>query len=61
MSAEDPRLLRAWEEQSRLRRVLSELLDQIDSLEGYELTRDTETYKAQANWDSTIQQARDAL
>ena len=58
---EDPRLVRAWNEQTKLRKVLSELLDQIDSLEGYELTRDTENYKAQANWDSTIQQARDCL
>ena len=58
---DDPRLVRAWNEQTRLRKVLSELLDQIDSLEGYELTRDVDHYKAQACWDDAIRRARDLL
>ena len=58
---EDPRLLRAWEEQSKLRSAMSELLDVIKSLEGYELTRDVEPYKAQAVFDDAIRRAEDLL
>jgi hypothetical protein len=61
VSTEDPRLTRAWEEQSKLRSALSELLDAIESLEGYELTRDVGHYKAQACWDDAIRRARDLL
>jgi hypothetical protein len=60
--ADDPRLVRAWEEQTKLRRVLSELLEQIDMLEGYELRRDpVDQYKVDAAWNDAIEQARDAL
>jgi hypothetical protein len=58
---DDPRLVRAWNEQTKLRRVLSELLEQIDSLEGYELERDVDHCKAQACWDSAIENARNLL
>ena len=61
MSTEDPRLIRAWEEQSKLRSAMSELLDVIKSLEGYELTRDVEPYKAQAVFDDAIRRAEDLL
>jgi hypothetical protein len=61
MSTEDPRLTRAWEEQSKLRSALSELLDAIDSLEGYELTRDVDHCKSQAIWDDAIRRAQDLL
>jgi hypothetical protein len=42
-------------------KALAELLEQVDSLEGYSLTRDIESYKAQAVWDDTIENARSAL
>jgi hypothetical protein len=61
VSTEDPRLTRAWEEQSKLRSALSELLDAIESLEGYELTRDVDHYKSQAIWDDAIRRAQDLL
>jgi hypothetical protein len=61
MSTEDPRLLRAWEAQSALRQAMAELLEQVKSLEGYELTRDAEPYKAQACWDDAIRRAEDLL
>lgn len=44
-----------------LRRALSDLLEQVASLEGYTLTRDLDRYKAQANWDDTVSHAQDAL
>lgn len=37
--------------------ALVELREQIKSLNGYELTRDLDTYKAQANWDYAMEQA----
>ena len=58
---EDPLLLRAWEEQSKLRSAMSELLDVVKSLEGYELTRDVEPYKAQAVFDDAIRRAEELL
>jgi hypothetical protein len=55
-------LARVWGEQSKLRRVLAELLEQIDMLEGYELRRDpVDQYKVDAAWNDAIEQARDAL
>lgn len=44
-----------------LRHALVDLVEQVDSLEGYELTRDTEEYKAQACWDEALRRAREAL
>jgi len=41
--------------------ALRDLLEQVESLEGYSLTRDIEPYKAQAIWDSAIRNARNAL
>jgi hypothetical protein len=62
MTTDDPRLVRAWEEQTNLRRVLSELLEQIDMLEGYELRRDpVDQYKVDAAWRDAIEQARNCL
>ena len=40
------------------RAVIIDLLDQIESLQSYELTRDLEGYKAQAIWDSAIENAK---
>lgn len=40
------------------RAIIVDLLDQIDSLQSYELTRDLEGYKAQAIWDSAIENAK---
>ena len=45
----------------RAKAVLRDLLDQVNSLEGYELTRDIDTYKAQANFDDAIQRAEAML
>jgi hypothetical protein len=44
-------------DRARLRDVLKDLLDQVESLNGYELTRDIESYKAQACWDDAIDKA----
>lgn len=41
-----------------LRKALKDLLDQVDSVEHVEFTRDIEQYKAQANWNDAIDQAR---
>ena len=41
--------------------ALAELLLQVESLEGYELTRDVEPHKAQACWDDAIRRAHEAL
>ncbi len=41
--------------------ALRDLLEQITSLNGYELTRDVETYKAEAVWDDAQNRARAAL
>ena len=46
---------------NKLRRALEELLEQVESLEGYELSRDLEPYKAEAVWDWTIENAANAL
>jgi t-SNARE complex subunit (syntaxin) len=40
------------------RAIIIDLLDQIESLQSYELTRDLEGYKAQAIWDSAIENAK---
>ena len=44
-----------------LERALKDLLEQVESLDSYGLTRDTETYKAQACWDDAIYRASQAL
>ena len=49
------------EECERLRDALQGLLEQVDSLDDYTLTRDVEMYKAQACWDDAIRTAIDAL
>ena len=41
--------------------IIRELLEQIDSLQSYELSRDLEPYKAQAIFDGTIADAREYL
>jgi len=41
--------------------ALTELLEQIDSLEGIEYTRDTEQYKAEACWEYALAKARVAV
>jgi hypothetical protein len=40
---------------------LEELLGQVDSLNGYELTRDIDRYKAESNWDHAKRAARGAI
>ena len=49
------------EECERLRDALHGLLEQVDSLDDYTLTRDVEMYKAQACWDDAIRTAIDAF
>lgn len=44
-----------------MRSALRGLVEQVESLEGYQLTRDIEPHKAQACWDYVIDQARTAL
>ena len=44
-----------------LYRALSDLLEQIECLDGIEYTKDIESYKAEAIWDDVIRQAQDAL
>lgn len=44
-----------------LERALRSLLEQVESLEDYSLTRDLEPYKAQACWDDAIRTASDLL
>jgi len=56
---EDPRLIRAWEEQTRLRKVLSDLLDQIALLEDVIFSKDRPG--AEAAWNGAMDRARDAL
>jgi uncharacterized protein with HEPN domain len=41
--------------------ALADLLQQVQSLESYTLTRDVEPYKAQACWDDALKRAEDAL
>ena len=41
--------------------ALRGLVEQIESLEGYQLTRDIDSYKAQANFDDALATAGDAL
>ena len=41
----------------KLERALKELYEQVQSLDDYTLTRDTEAYKAQACWDDALTQA----
>ena len=45
----------------QLRRALSELLEQVQMLDGFELSRDLEPYKAEAVWDAAIFEAEKAL
>ena len=44
-----------------LYRALSDLLEQIECLDGIEYTKDIEPYKAEAIWNDVIRQAQDAL
>lgn len=46
---------------AKLRRALQDLLEQVRSLNGYELTRDIEPHKAQACWDYAVEQAGNIL
>lgn len=42
----------------RLERALRDLLEQIDCLDGIEYSKDTEPYKAEANWENALERAR---
>jgi hypothetical protein len=44
-----------------LKQAAQELLDQVDSLEGYTLSRDLEPHEAQACWDGAIHSVRSAI
>ena len=44
-----------------VREALRDLLEQVESLNDYELTRDVDNYKAQACWDDAIRRAQAAL
>lgn len=48
-------------EHKAMQRALIDLLDQIDSLDDYSLTRDLEPYEAEACWDGALDYARDVL
>lgn len=48
-------------QRDELRRALTDLHDQVESLESYTLTRDVEHYKAQACWDDAVDNARALL
>ena len=48
-------------ENAKLRAALDGLLVEVESLDDYSLTRDTEPYKAQACWDYAIDTARTVL
>ena len=41
--------------------ALRELLEQVESLAGYELTKDVESYKAEAIWEYVNEQASETL
>lgn len=41
--------------------ALKDLLEQVESLEDFTLTRDAEPYKAEACWDYAIHQAHEAI
>lgn len=48
-------------QRDELRSALVDLLEQVEQLDGYELTRDLEPYKAEANWDDALHRARTVL
>lgn len=48
-------------QRGELRGALQELLDQIDSLDDYQLTLDIEYYRAEANWKDALRRAHEAL
>lgn len=54
-------MLKLQDETKELKRILRQLLDEIESLYDYELTRDTEPYKAQACWDYAMDAAYKAV
>ena len=56
---DDPRLVRAWDEQTKLRKALSDLLDQIALLEDVIFSKDRPG--AEACWNDVMDRARDAL
>lgn len=45
----------------RLALALRDLLDQVQSLDDFTLTRDVEPYKAEACWDDVIREGLDAI
>jgi hypothetical protein len=47
--------------EQRLERALRELVEQIDSLDDFTLTRDLEPYKAEACWNDAYRNALDVL
>jgi len=44
-----------------LRRALRDLLEEVEALEGYELSSDLEPHKAEAIWDAVLFEAGKAL
>lgn len=58
LTAERDSLLR---DKKELVGALDGLLVEVESLDDYSLTRDTETYKAQACWDYAMEQAVNVL
>ena len=51
----------ATQELFKVLEALRGLLEQVDSLEGYELTRDIPQHEAQSIWEHAIAQARRAI
>lgn len=45
----------------KLRRALKDLLEQVESLNGVEFTKDIEPYKAEANWNDAMENAHAVL
>jgi hypothetical protein len=48
-------------ENAELRSALKDLLEQVESLDGYQVTRDLDRYKAEACFDDAMERARNAL
>jgi len=49
------------EREKKLVNAARDLLEQVESLNGYELTRDIDRYKAEACWEDAQERAHDAL
>ena len=43
------------DELARVKGALRDLVEQVDSLEGYQLTRDIDPHEAQATWDDVLE------